>query len=267
MKNEQIISAWDKIEPSSATEARMLDALLTSSHLGRSAGERASVMSRLLSGKRLALTAVCLVAVIVLAELATVVAGNAGWFGSTVYTVELSEGDTLSFYKTNALGAGGFALDLKGASRDLTAEENKILFNGLTVRTSHGLFDAENHSLLRVESAIADGAEDGTENKVGTTKIIFAAPDIPLTDTGMVADTAVSEVNGIPVSAGYFITDANSRGMRNIIYFASFSLGDVSIYVEQGGDETNSETIRNEFASVIDQLTQNGTPNLNQITE
>jgi hypothetical protein len=60
---------------------------------------------------------------------------------------------------------------------------------------------------------------------------------------------------------------ANSSGVRNIIYFASFTLGDVSVYTALGGAESDGETLRSEIASVISRLIQNGVPDLARIGE
>jgi hypothetical protein len=60
---------------------------------------------------------------------------------------------------------------------------------------------------------------------------------------------------------------ANSSGVRNIIYFASFTIGDISVYTELGGAESVSETLRNEITTVISRLIQNGAPDLARIGE
>jgi hypothetical protein len=100
----------------------------------------------------------------------------------------------------------------------------------------------------------------------GNTEVILAAAGTPVTCTVIDADTKTSAVNGVPVSAGYFVTNKNGHGIRNIIYFASFKLNDISVYyVELGDVQSESDTLREEITSVIDKLTQNGSPDLSKI--
>jgi len=119
-------------------------------------------------------------------------------------------------------------------SRNLTADENIILFGNLADTTSYAMFNSDDQSLLHVDA------------KTGDITILLAAP-------------------GVPVSAGYFFTDRNREGNRYIIYLASFTLDDISLYVELGGAEAESETMRKEIASVIEAIIQNGTPDLSKV--
>lgn len=57
-----------------------------------------------------------------------------------------------------------------------------------------------------------------------------------------------SEVNGTSVTAGYFITDPNSKGEQTAIYYATFKLGDCTVYVENAGAIADSESVKNELA-------------------
>ena len=70
----------------------------------------------------------------------------------------------------------------------------------------------------------------------------------------------ISEVNGIPVSAGYWITDKNSNGERNIIFLASYEQDGVNVYAESYGrfGEGEEDKVMADLASVINTLTQNG---------
>jgi hypothetical protein len=74
-------------------------------------------------------------------------------------------------------------------------------------------------------------------------------------------------VYGTPVSAGYFVTDKNSKGISNFIYFASFKLADISYYVELGGEEQMSNAIKDEITDIIGKLIKNGAPDFSGITE
>ena len=67
-----------------------------------------------------------------------------------------------------------------------------------------------------------------------------------------------SEVNGTSVTAGYFVTDRNSVGEQNVIYYATFKLGDSTVYVENAGAKTESESVKNDLATIIQELINNG---------
>ncbi len=250
MKNKRIIDSWNKIEPDSVAEARMLDAILTRKNSGQSEKKKELIMNKTLNWKRLAPIVACFVLVI---SLFGVVVNDAGWFVKNVYTVEV-DGSMISFYKADVIGLASVDVDLDVTSRDLTAEENRILFGDLYA-TAYGMFNSENQALLHVEG------------RIGATKVLLAVPGLSVTDTVFDADKEVSEINDVPISAGYFVTKASSQGIKNIIYFASLTLGNVSVYVELGGEETNSEPLRNEIASIIEQLIQNGAPDMSRITK
>ncbi len=60
-----------------------------------------------------------------------------------------------------------------------------------------------------------------------------------------------SEIEGVEVTAGLFVTDKNSKGERNYIYYAEFMLGEISYYAElvSYGEEAN--TIFTQFVADI----------------
>lgn len=67
--------------------------------------------------------------------------------------------------------------------------------------------------------------------------------------------------------AGYFVTDPNSRGEQNAIYYATFEIGDCKVYLENGGMKDDSETIKNQLAEVIQKLTENGNLDLTSFSD
>jgi hypothetical protein len=262
MRNERIVDSWGKIEPDGIAEAHMLKSILDRAYLDRAHLDRAHLggakNGNVVKGKRskrrlgrrwtVALAA-CLVLVV---ALTVAIGSNANWFKGEIHTVELSDGAPLDFYQAE-VGTGSLDFGIDVTSRDLTADENAALL-GDSSTTACGIFSAVDGSLLRVEGHI------------GTTRFVLAAFGVPVSDTIIDADKKVSTVNGVPVSAGYFITAKNSTGMRNIIYFASFTLDDVAVYIEQGGLETESEALRGEITSAIEWLIQNGTPDFARVS-
>lgn len=250
MKNNRIIDSWNKIEPDSTADERMLDAILVRNHSDKIKNEKVFIMSKTFNWKRLAPVAVCFV---LLVAVTAVVGNNANWFRSSIYTEALGESGVLSFYKSDVPAATSVDFGIGVTSRNLTADENKELFGNIGITSAYATFNNDDKSLLHVEA------------KAENTKIILAAPGLPTTDTVIDTNTEVSQINGVPVSAGYFITNKNSEGIRNIIYFASFTLGDISVYVELGGAEEESEAIRREIAFIIETIIQNDAPDFSKI--
>jgi hypothetical protein len=202
--------------------------------------------------------AACLVLV---AALVGVFGSNAGWFGGKVYPVDLGGSGTLDFPKADGIGAGSFAWDIDWGDiieRNLTDGEREALFGDLPVADdAFAIFRSTDGAFMHFEGRLG-GALDNT-------KIILAANGHAVTDTIIVGNERRSEINGIPVTAGYFVTDTNSRGIRNIIYFASFDANGTSVLVELGGVEADNDALRTEMSDIIDQLTLNP-PDSSKIT-
>ena len=270
MKNEQIIGTWNKVEPDSAADERMLGAILARNQsVGQSKKGKVLTMKKTITWKRLTPIAACLVMVI---AITAIFGNNAGWFDGKVYTAELN-GGTLNFHK-KSVGAGSMAFELgiDGTTRDLTAEENALLFGevfGNNSVFSHGFFSigdkyAPDKTLLHVEARPMT-EQGGTD---GSMKIIIATSSLGyISDTVIETSRKVSVVNGVEVSAGYWITRENSRGERNIIYLAAYETNGVTVYIECSGSLERSDEIREDIAFAIDTLTRNGTPNITAITE
>jgi hypothetical protein len=241
MKNKRIIDSWNKIEPDAAADARILDAILARNHSSKSEKRKVLIMNKTLNWKRLTPAAACLVMVL---AVATIFGNNAGWFSGKTYTAELG-GGTLTFYK-GSTGEASYAWDTDWGDhidRSLTAEEGRTLFGELDV-TGHVVFRSADNALMHFEG------------KAGEATIILAANGHAATDEIITSNKEISKINGIPVTAGYFVTDANSKGIKNIIYFATFAVDGTTVYVELGGVESDSESLRAEISGIIDRLTK-----------
>lgn len=107
----------------------------------------------------------------------------------------------------------------------------------------------------------------GFEGKTGNIKMVVATSDVPVMDTSIVGTEESSEVNGTSVTAGYFITDPNSKGEQMAIYYATFKLGDCTVYVENAGAKDDSESVKNELAETVQELIDHGSFNLNPFNE
>ncbi len=139
--------------------------------------------------------------------------------------------------------------------RELTADESQKVFPGLT--DSHGITatanfgsDESGASLFNIDAhAVSTG---------GLETYLQVAPGDVVLDYVLDGDIKTSDVLGTPVTAGYFETKPNSRGEKNVIYFASFRLSGLGYYVELGGREAESAALREEFSSLIGLLIKGG---------
>ena len=85
------------------------------------------------------------------------------------------------------------------------------------------------------------------------------------TDAVIEGMTTKSDVYGTEVTAGYFITDKNSQGISNSVWFAAFKLNGFSYYVELGGVESNSDAMKAEVTDLIGKLIKGGAPDLSKV--
>ena len=107
----------------------------------------------------------------------------------------------------------------------------------------------------------------GFEGKIGDTRMVVSKQGVNLLDTIIDGNTITSSVDGVDINAGYFITKSNSQGIKTVIYYATFDMGENTIYVEYSGTENESETVKNNLVDTILQLIENGAFDLSQIQE
>lgn len=165
-------------------------------------------------------------------------------------TVTLENGETIIFGKSN-VGECSLVFDFDIISRDLTGEELERLFPNLSV-TAYAHFNASNNQLV------------GLRGKIGDIRLIVSRADVNLLDTIIVGEEKSCEINGVPVTAGYFVTKPNSKGVKTVVYNADFTMGNTRMYVENAGPEYERETVKNELADVIEALINNGELDLAQ---
>ena len=123
--------------------------------------------------------------------------------------------------------------------------EIEMLFADLPV-TADAYFDADNHNIL------------GFEGKIDDTRMVVSKQGVNLLDTIIDGNTITSSVDGVDINAGYFVTKSNSQGVKTVIYYATFDMGENTIYVEYSGVENESETVKNNLADTILKLIENG---------
>ncbi len=158
---------------------------------------------------------------------------------------------TLSFTKAQGEAAGINLPMMFG--KDLTNDQIATLFPHLasthTAQAWASFFYADGtlHS-IRARFTSSGGL---------TTEVHAAVGQISL-DYVLSESSTVSNIMGIPVSAGFFITKPNSRGERNIIYFASFEMDGTGYYADLGGPLSEDDTLRREFSEVLAALIIDG---------
>ena len=253
MKNNKIITSWDKIEPSDSANDRMLSAILEKNRSVHDRKDKVNYMSQRKNFKKFMIpVAACLVAIVVVTG---IVGSNMGWFGSKGYTVNLANGDSI-VYHIGSTNVASIHVGYPVSSRKLTdAELDAILPETTERRSAIGTFREENGELLRVEG------------KLGDATIIFAQDNFPISDVVLEGNESSSSVNGIPVTTGYFVTSPNSRGEQSSIFFASFSIGNTNVYVECYGDKSDADAVSQETADLIFSIITKGEPDFSAITK
>ena len=182
---------------------------------------------------------------------------QSGLFGNKTDIATLENGTEIVFVKSE-MTASSIDIDGTVTTRQLTEDEIATLFPNLPV-TAHAIFKTSDMDAGNSPELI------GFEGNIGNAKMVISTTNISLLDTEISGNEEISTVNGTSVTAGYFVTDPNSNGEQNAIYYATFKLGDSTIYVVNDGAKTESETIKNELATIIQELINNGALDLSAI--
>ena len=194
-----------------------------------------------------------------------------GWIGEKTDTAALDNGEKIVFEKSEVTGSS-IHMDGTMTTRRLTEEENAALFPGLPV-TADAVFMADNMDTddLQKRSGCEENTGNikliGLEGNIGNIKMIVTTSDVPLLDTEIVGTEESAEINGVNVVVGYFVTDPNSKGEQNAVYYAAFEIGDCKVYLENAGTKEESETTKNQLAEAVQKLTENGEPDFTSVID
>lgn len=173
---------------------------------------------------------------------------------SSTPTPGVSEEYSLHF--NNAASQSSHSISIPGHFwRELTDEELMAVFPGLmethdVTATANFQSDANEASLFNVDAYAVSSAGLKTYIQLALGEVVL--------DYRFDVETKASDVFGTAVTAGYFETKPNSKGLKGVAYFATFRLSDVAYYVELGGAETDKEELRNEISRLIGLLIQGG---------
>lgn len=176
---------------------------------------------------------------------------QSGLFGNKTDIVTLENGEKITLVNNPVHVT---SIDLNVRIRKLTDEETKLLFADLPV-TANAYFEPDTHHIV------------GFEGNIGDVKLVVSTSGEKLVDTVIDGKECPSTIAGISVTAGYFLTKPNSRGIKTVIYYATFDIGENTVYVEYSGAETESDTVKYEFVDAILKLIENGEFDLSQIQE
>ena len=172
---------------------------------------------------------------------------QSGLFGGGRQIATLDNGNKITFIKSDS-ATGQLDIAFQIETRALTESEIKTLFNDLPV-TAYAVFNAEDDSIL------------GLEGKVNDMKIIVSSSEVSLIDVVIDGEENASDVDGISVNAGYFTSG------KKAVYYATFNLGESTVYIEHAGAKETSETVKKEISTMIQKLVELGEINLNQISK
>ena len=143
--------------------------------------------------------------------------------------------------------------------QELNDKELKAIFPGLAgtysiTATANFRSDKGEASLFNIDAHIVSAA--------GHMTYIQLAPGEVFIDYKIDVRAKSSDVLGTAVTAGYFETRPNSKGQRNVLYFASFKLSGITYYVELGGAEKEKEALEDEISKLIGLLIDGGPADL-----
>ncbi len=156
--------------------------------------------------------------------------------------VTLENGDVINFSTKGDFVLYNIAIEI-GDNRNLSKSEASAIFGESNIEASVIFEEGTNEFIM------LDGTIDGFDIDVNR-------KDIPSCIV-IEGEENTSYVNDIAVTAGYFITEANSKGKRNAIVYGEFEVGNYRVYIETAGDKSELETLCNELAKELYKLIEN----------
>lgn len=164
-----------------------------------------------------------------------------GLFGKSTETAILGDGTTISFTKADTVAS---ALSLNLQARALTKDEIQTIFGNLPI-SGDALFTLD------------DAAFVGLDGHYSDMKFVVSLSGNNLMDTTVIGKENVSMVGDTPIKSGYFVTNANSKGVKTVIYYSYITFDKYSIYIENAGGESEREAVRAELMAALDKLLEN----------
>lgn len=155
---------------------------------------------------------------------------------SKPYTVTLNNGNQIIFFKgDNGIANSDMAL---AGIRGLTKTEASEIFGDMDVDAYVG-FEENTNDFIYLEGKIDDF------------KLLVLRSDIS-PDTIFVGSEYRSTIDGVSVLAGHGL--ANNQGNKVAIVYASFEVGNYTIYLETAGNKSEIHDLCNALAEEIQKL-------------
>lgn len=130
------------------------------------------------------------------------------------------------------------ALTQQQAKKTLPKIAEKYSISGLV----HYSFANEKVSFHSVDARFNVGEKD--------VKITIAPNDVAKCYV-IDGEPALSEIEGVAIEAGLFVTDKNSRGEQNYIYYADFKIDGVAYYAEYSGEKGDEKFFTSVVADIV----------------
>ena len=184
---------------------------------------------------------------------------QSGLLGKNTDTAALDNGDTIVFVESEAISSS-IHIDGTMTTRQLTEEEAAVVFPNLSVSA---------HAVFRTSDMDAGNSPEliGFEGNIGNIKMVVSTSEVQLLDTVIDGTEKSTEINGISITAGYFVTEPNSKGEQNTIYYAALETGDCKVYLENAGTKADSEATKNQLVEVIQKFLENGELDISSYTD
>lgn len=103
------------------------------------------------------------------------------------------------------------------------------------------------------------------ETRIGDIHVHLSKDGFPVTDVIITGTQTYTDICGVPVTFGYFLTKPNSRGIRTAILYASYACSDLNYYLEIGGDEARTEELGTELGELVYEMLEADAPDLSGI--
>ncbi len=249
MKNEKIIASWNKILPDEAADERMRSKII---EYRRSHIRKDSVISMTKTMKKLFPITACFILVIAVTAF---IGTQNNWFGAKIYTVTLENGEKLVYGNGSLKAAPSYSYACEVKFRDLTADELHALFPAMNDITENSLpyatFKADTGEMFLLETTFDD---------IHVHLVKSGSKDMII-----LGEESTADINGITVKTGYFVTDANSKGIRTAIFFAEYEINNTAIYVELAGNEQDSEQIGKKLSDTVYSMIISNAPDISAI--
>ena len=156
--------------------------------------------------------------------------------------ITLENGDEINFSTNGDYVL--YTLDIAiGDNRKLSEAEASTIFETCDIEASVVFEEVSNDFI------ILDGTIDGFDIEVHR-------KDIPSCII-LEGEENISYINDIPLTTGYFITDANSNGKRNAVVYGEFEVGNYRVHLETAGDKSELDTLCSELAKELYKLIEN----------